>query len=77
MSLQNFNGSHNMRLDSASEMALHPIAARADTTVFFIVPADEAVCLANGSGVARDSEVAWHVRRGAVAPAEVLQASNL
>jgi len=42
-----------------------------------VVAEDEAVCLANGSGVARDSDVSWHARRGADAPVEALHASNL
>jgi hypothetical protein len=54
-----------------------PLRQRASNELNMLVPADEAVCLANGSGVARDSEVAWHARRGASAPAETLHASNL
>jgi hypothetical protein len=37
------------------------------------VRADEAVCLANDArdGSPRDTDVSWHARRGAEAPAEV------
>jgi hypothetical protein len=54
-----------------------PLRHGASNELNLVVPADEAVCLANGSGVARDSDVAWHARRGTDAPAEVLHASNL
>jgi hypothetical protein len=53
-----------------------PLRQGASNELNLVVPADEAVCVANGSGIARDSEVAWHARRGAVAPPETLQASN-
>src|SRR5437764_1295122 len=47
----------------ASSAAL-PLRQGATNELNLVVPDDEAVCLANGSGVARDSDVAWHARRG-------------
>jgi len=54
-----------------------PLRRGASNALNLVVPADEAVCLANGSGISRDTEVAWHARRGQDAPVEVLHASNL
>jgi hypothetical protein len=62
----------------ASSGAL-PLRHGASNELNLVVPADEAICLANGSGISRDTEVAdveWHARRGS-APVEALHASNL
>ena len=54
-----------------------PLRHGASNQLNLVVPADEAVCLANGSGIVRDTEVAWHARRGDDAPVEALAANNL
>jgi hypothetical protein len=69
------DGSFNCATVAASDAL--SLRHGASNDVNLVVPAGEAVCLANGSGLARDSEVAWHARRGANAPAETLHASNL
>jgi hypothetical protein len=48
-----------------------PLRHGASNDLNLVVPADEAVCLANGSGIARNTDVSWHARRGKDAPVEV------
>ena len=69
------DGSFNCAAVASSDAL--PLRHGASNELNLVVPADEAVCLANGSGIARDTEIAWHARRGTDAPAETLHASNL
>jgi hypothetical protein len=61
---------------SEATSGARPLRHGATNELNILVHEDEAICLANGSGIARDADVAWHARRGADAPAETLQASN-
>jgi hypothetical protein len=56
-----------------------PLRHGASNELNLVVPEGEAVCLANEAGQAapRNTDVAWHARRGADAPAETAHASNL
>ena len=60
----------------AASSAARPLRHGATNELNVVVREDEAICLANESGIARDADVAWHARRGADAPTELLQASN-
>jgi hypothetical protein len=55
---------------------LQALRQSASTELNRRVGEDEAVCLAHDAGDAGRTDVSWHARRGAQAPAEVLQAAN-
>jgi len=57
--------------------ARHLLRQRASNELNLVVRADEAICLANDASASpRNTDVSWHARRGADAPAEVAHAPH-
>ena len=65
--------------DDQAHAKLFPLRHGESNELNMVVAEGEALCLANdaNSGAPRDTDVSWHARRGADAPAETAHASNL
>ncbi|HEY7375656.1 MAG TPA: hypothetical protein VIF57_26100 [Polyangia bacterium] len=61
---------------SAVRSEVRALRESASTELDLAVRDDEAICLANVAGDSGRADVSWHARRGAEAPAEVMQARN-
>lgn len=56
VAVKDANGGHDVRLDPASDMALHPFAFLLSDAVYFVIPSEE---LAAGKAAAVNREVGF------------------